>query len=82
MNNGLRVTAGLEHVAAGFEFLPDLPEVVDLPVEDDANAAVFIEYGLFSGGEVYDAQPAMAQVNRGLQKVTPVIRARGASARP
>ena len=44
-----------------FEFPPQFAEVVDLPVEDDANCAVLVGDRLIAVGEVDDRQSAMCK---------------------
>jgi hypothetical protein len=44
-----------------FERLAQLPEVVDLAVEDNSDIACFVEYGLVTSGKVNDAQAAHSE---------------------
>jgi hypothetical protein len=52
-----------EAVAPGLEFAAQRGVLVDLPVEDDADLAVFGPHGLGAGGRVHHGQPPMAQVD-------------------
>ena len=51
-------------VAGRFELRPDVGVVVDLAVEDDPDRAVFVRQRLLAGGQIDDAQAAVAE--RGL----------------
>src|SRR5690606_28800661 len=49
--------------AAGFQFTPDVPEVVDLSVEYDGQGAVRGRHRLGAAGVVEDRQASVAQVH-------------------
>src|SRR4026209_1640904 len=55
MDQAFGIRAGAEHVAAAFECVTQLSVVVDLAVEDDPDAAIFIRDRLAPGVETDDA---------------------------
>ena len=63
VHHDLRIRLGGEAVAAGLELLSKLEEVVDLTVEDDAYAAVFVEDRLITCVQVDDRQAAHRQAD-------------------
>ena len=63
VDDHLGVAAGAEDVAQRLQLGHQLLEVVDLAVEDDADAAVLVEQRLLAGGDVDDRQPAMAEAD-------------------
>jgi hypothetical protein len=50
-------------MTAAFEFGPEFGEIVNLAVENDPCAAVFVEDGLMASGEVDDAEAAHAEAS-------------------
>src|SRR5207245_10812926 len=63
VDHELRIRLGGEAMAAGLELLSKLEEVVDLTVEYDADAAVFVEDRLITGVQVDDRQAAHRQAD-------------------
>ena len=61
MDDNLDVAQGRETVAGGFEIRLQGPVVVDLAVEDQGDAAVFIEQRLMAVVDADDRQAAHAQ---------------------
>src|SRR5262249_2198616 len=59
MNNDLGVRGGPEVVTALLELGPERVKVVDLSVEDDHLAAIFIEDRLITRGQIDDAETSM-----------------------
>ena len=57
MHNHFGVSAGVKAMAATFEFLAKLLEVVNLSVIDNAGAVVLVEDWLVTAGKVDNAQP-------------------------
>ena len=53
-------------MAERLQFRHELLKVVDLAVEDDADAAVLVEERLLTGGDVDDRQTAMPEAEAGL----------------
>src|SRR6266850_244254 len=74
MDNGFRVGAGSELMAARNQIRRKIGEVVDLAVEDNYNGTVFIENRLLSAAEIDNAQAAMPQADVVLDEVTLVVR--------
>jgi hypothetical protein len=50
-------------MAAALEFRTKVGEVVNLTVENNPGAAVFVKYGLMAPGEIDDAEAAHAQTS-------------------
>ena len=67
MYDDLRVRARPKDVAL-FAIGPKLDEVVDLPIEEDANAAGFVEDRLLSAFDVDNGQPRHARRDSGLEQ--------------
>ena len=63
MNNDFGVGVGVEAMAAAFELGAEFGKVVNLAVENDPCAAIFVEDGLMASGEVDDAEPAHAETS-------------------
>ena len=63
VDDHLGVAVGAKDVAQRLQFGHQLLEVVDLAVEDDADAAVLVEQRLLAGGHVDDRQPPMAEAD-------------------
>ena len=61
MDDYLGVAAGAKLMAQRGEFLHQALKVVDLAVEDDADAVVLVVHGLVASGEVDDGKSAMGQ---------------------
>jgi len=61
VDDRLGVGRGGEPVAVGLELLAQLPEVVDLAVEDDPDAPVLVGDRLIAAGEVDDGEPSHAE---------------------
>jgi len=61
MNNDFGVGVRAEAMAATFEIGAKVGKVVDLAVENDPGAAVFVEDGLVAAGEVDNAEAAHAE---------------------
>ena len=59
---------------AGLEAAPQLPEVVDLAIEDHSQRAVFIEYRLMPSPEVDNAEATHSQHHRLVLEEAVVIR--------
>ena len=53
-------------MAGRLELRPDLRVVVDLAVEDDPDAVVFVGQRLLTGGEVDDAEPPVRKPGEGV----------------
>src|SRR5207302_6433875 len=70
VDNGFRVGAGSELVAARDQIRRKIGEVVDFAVKDNHNGAVFIENRLLAAAESDNAQAAMPQADVGLDEVT------------
>ena len=63
VDDDLRVTQGPEVVSPALELTPQLPEIIDLAVEDDGLAAIFTEDGLAAARQINDAQATASQSN-------------------
>src|ERR1017187_3807541 len=63
MNNDFGVGVGVEAMAAAFELGAEFGEIVNLAVENDPCAAVFVEDGLMASGEIDDAEAAHAEAS-------------------
>jgi hypothetical protein len=64
LEDDLRIgMAAVETGARLQQFLPELGEVVDLAVEDDAELAVHVLHGLAAAGKVDDGQAAVSQAD-------------------
>ena len=61
VDDHLRVASRPETIPAGFQRVPKLLEVVDLPIKYHDDGPVLIEHRLMSAAEVDDAEPAHAQ---------------------
>src|SRR5579863_943975 len=61
-------------MAATFEFQSKLTEVVNLPVVDDAEGSIFVEYRLVTAGKVNDAETTYAQPGAIFDENTFIIR--------
>src|SRR6266705_92057 len=61
MNNSLSITVCLEMMPSLLEFLLELLIVINLPIEHDKDALVFVENRLMSPGKVNDCKPAHTQ---------------------
>src|SRR5450631_601965 len=59
-------------MAAAFQLGAECGEVVNLAVEDDPRAAIFVEDGLMASGEIDDAEAAHAET-RAVGDVEPFI---------
>jgi hypothetical protein len=57
MDDDLSVSVGVKAMAATFEFLAKLLEVVNLSVIDNADGLVLVEDRLVTTGKVDDAEP-------------------------
>ena len=73
VDDDLRVALRLEMIAAGFQRVAKLLEVIDLPVEYDDDGSVLIEHGLMSAAEVDDAEAAHTQGYRVVDKDALVV---------
>ena len=74
VEDGLRVGAGLEHVALLQKVLPQGLEVVDLPVKGEDLGAVLVQNGLAPAFQVDDGKPPKAQGNVLVHIVVGVVR--------
>src|SRR5579884_1047089 len=74
MNDGFRVAARIEAVAAGAQPDDQLPEVVDFAIEDDPHRAILIPDRLTARVEVDDAEPPHSQAHAAAKIKTFVIR--------
>ena len=63
MNDAFGVCPGIKAVAAFFQFRTKLRKVVDFAVIDNPGAAIFIENGLVTTGEIDDAEPPHAKAS-------------------
>ena len=61
MDDDFRVAAGMEAMSERLQFRDQFLEVVDLAVEHDADAAIFVVQRLLPRGEVDDRQTAVPQ---------------------
>ena len=75
VDDDLGVALGAEHVPEGQQLGYELLIVVNLAVEDDNDAAVFVVERLLSGRHVDDRQPAMAQTDARLDVIATLVRA-------
>jgi hypothetical protein len=66
---------GAKRVAASFQRAAQLPEIVDLTVEDDGDVPRFVEDGLVSAGKVNDAQAAQTKRHGGSDEQPIFVRA-------
>ena len=57
VNNHLGIAISPETVAATLQFNSQFLIVVDLPVEDDANASLCIEHRLMTSGQIDNGKP-------------------------
>ena len=55
-------------MARRLELAADLRVIVDFAVEDDPDRSVFVRERLVPGGEIHDAQPAMAEARMVVDK--------------
>lgn len=62
VEDGLGIAVGLVSVTGAFEFRAEVGMVEDLAVVGNPQATIFIGHGLLAGGEVDDAETAMAEV--------------------
>src|SRR6202167_1235755 len=63
MNNHFRIGVGAEVMATAFELRAQVGKVINLAVEHDPRAAIFVEDGLMASGEVDDAETAHAKTS-------------------
>ena len=63
MHDRLRIAAGDEPVAQGFQLRLQIPVVIDLPIEDHRYRPIFVIDRLVPAAQVDDLQPAHAQVD-------------------
>ena len=63
-----------ETVAATLQFNSQFLIVVDLPVEDDANASLCIEHRLMTSGQIDNGKPPKSQSDWPGDKVTLIVR--------
>src|SRR2546426_5067784 len=63
MRQHFRVRRASERVATFFQVLSELAIIVDFTVEDDGDALVFVEGGLFAANKIDDCEPAHAERN-------------------
>src|SRR6185436_4063144 len=61
MRQDFGIRRAVENVAAGLELRAQFAIVINLSVEDDRDALVFVIGGLLSGHQVDDRQPAHAE---------------------
>ena len=69
------VAAGVEHVAERLQLRDQFLVVVDLAVEDDAHAVVFVVERLLAGGQVDDRQAPVPQADARLDMQAALVRA-------
>jgi hypothetical protein len=74
VHDRLGVAGGVEVMPARLQLVPQLGVVVDLSVENDPDALVFVVDWLVAGREVDDRQPAHAQRDAVLHEHTLIIR--------
>jgi len=65
VHQDLSVGAGAKPVTQGLKFTADLNVVVQLAIEDNPNAPIFITHGLPAALDVHDAQAAMPERDTG-----------------
>ena len=63
VHDDFRIAAGVEGMAQCLQFGNELLIVVDFPVENHADALVFVVKRLLAGGQVDDGEPAMAKTD-------------------
>jgi hypothetical protein len=63
MNNDFGVGVSAEAMAAALEFGTKFGKVVNLAVENDPGAAVFVKYGLMASREIDDTETAHAETS-------------------
>src|ERR1035441_2158409 len=61
MDDDLRVRLCPEHMTGFFQFLPQFDKIVDLTVEHDLDAAIFIPDRLCTAPEINDGKSPMPQ---------------------
>src|ERR1019366_3122074 len=74
MDNGLGITSRAIAMTTGLEIFPQIFVVINLTIEDDPNAPVFIAQWLMTGFDVDDAQAAHCQPDVLLDKKAVIIR--------
>src|SRR5467141_2135187 len=75
VNDDFGVGMGAKRMAASFERATQLPEIVDLAVEDDGDVVGFVEYGLVTAGKVNDTEAAHSERHGGSDEQPVFVRA-------
>ncbi|SRR6266446_1445719 len=74
MDNDFGVAARAEFMALRLQFVPQRLKIVNLAVEDDPNALVFVADGLVTTGHVNDRKPPHAQPDAAAAVLSEIIR--------
>src|SRR5262245_30080648 len=74
MHDDFRIAVRAKDVAIAEELLAQLEVVVNLAVEDDLYAAVFVAERLLAGSEVDDGQSSMSEADTGADPETLSVR--------
>ena len=63
MQNDLCIRTGLEYMAVFFEFFTQFDKIIDLAIEDNRHAVIFVCDRLVTALQVNDAETAMSEAN-------------------
>jgi hypothetical protein len=63
MDNDFGITMGSEGVAGSHKLFRKLVKIIDFPIEDHYDTAIFIKKGLLPAGNIHDGKPPVPEAN-------------------